>query len=126
MGLLETIFSAAFEKQKLDPITGISTRYKNWISVKDLRRCLPCHDMHGKIWMLAEETPLDPSLHPYCRCKIVKVTTIQAGTATINGTNGADWKLKYKGSLPEYYITLKEAYGLGWKRGKNFSSRQTE
>lgn len=55
MGLLEAIFSAAFEKQKLDPVIGTSRNYKNWITVKDLKRCVQCCNMHGKIWLLEEK-----------------------------------------------------------------------
>jgi len=44
--------------------------------------------------------------------------TIAAGTATINGTNGADWTLKYQGALPEYYVDKSAAYRSRWKRGK--------
>ena len=38
-----------------------------------------------------------------------------AGTATNKGIQGADWFLKYRRTLPEYYITKAEAKRLGWK-----------
>ncbi len=36
-------------------------------------------------------------------------------------TNGADWTLKHKGLLPEYYITPDELETLGWESGKRVS-----
>ena len=44
---------------------------------------------------------------------------IEAGNATKNDNNGADYWLKYFGELPEYYITESEANNSGWKRGKS-------
>ena len=43
---------------------------------------------------------------------------ITAGTATINGIDGADWSLKYSGKLPAYYATKEEAQANGWKPSK--------
>ena len=54
--------------------------------------------------------------------------SIKAGTATINGIDGADWTLKYDGSLPNYYITKAVALAKGWKPGKwpsNFFPNRT-
>ena len=43
---------------------------------------------------------------------------IIAGTATFKGVYGADWKLKYEGVLPEYYVTQQDLKHLGWKKGR--------
>lgn len=43
---------------------------------------------------------------------------IKAGTATIRGTEGADWIVKYTGELPEYYVTKQEALAAGWNSKK--------
>ena len=56
-----------------------------------------------------------PPLHLNCRCVIERLTTLLAGTATDDGTNGADWYLKNYGKLPDYYITKKMAERLGYK-----------
>lgn len=40
--------------------------------------------------------------------------TVEAGTATIHGENGADWTLKIEGKLPEYYISYDDAKNNGW------------
>ena len=55
-----------------------------------------------------------PPVHPFCRCKIELLSAITAGTATINGIDGADWWLKYLKKLPKYYITRSEAKNNGW------------
>ena len=118
MGILESIFSAAFTELKLHPVTGTSTTYKHWISIKDFRRCVLCYTMHGKIWRIEGNAEPSPPIHKNCRCKIAEMTTIEAGTATTNGIDGADWQLKNTRDLPEYYISLEDARSLGWRRGK--------
>ena len=40
--------------------------------------------------------------------------SIFAGQATDKKENGAEWYLKYKGKLPDYYITREEAELMGW------------
>ena len=44
--------------------------------------------------------------------------TVKSGTATINGIDGADWTLKYKSELLNYYTTYEEVENAGWGRGK--------
>lgn len=56
-----------------------------------------------------------PPLHPHCRCKIVPMTTIMCGTATMDGIKGADYILKQYGYLPANYLTKDEAAAKGWK-----------
>ncbi len=98
-----------------NPEYGISKRYKNWIAHLDLRTCLPCSHMHGKIWKLEEKAEIESKLHERCRCEIKYMVTVRAGTATSKGINGADWILKYKKELPDYYITPEKAKAYGWK-----------
>ena len=42
---------------------------------------------------------------------------IEAGNATNNDTNGADYWLKHFGELPDYYISPEQLEALGWKTG---------
>ena len=42
---------------------------------------------------------------------------IEAGIATSNGAEGADYWLKYYGSLPDYYISSAQLEALGWVYG---------
>ena len=44
--------------------------------------------------------------------------SVVAGFGTKDGINGADWWLKYKGRLPDYYITLDGLYALGYGWGE--------
>ena len=48
--------------------------------------------------------------------------TINAGTATIGGLDGADRHLKYYSKLPDYYITKAEA-DINYVNGKRNSQR---
>lgn len=110
------------EKGALDtyePITVQSVNYKNWRAILDLRTCIECHSLHGKIYDINEWKIVEPPLHENCRCKIEPVEAIFAGGATKNGEGGADFWLKYFGELPDYYVTEDEARANGWKRGKS-------
>lgn len=121
MSLETAVLVAAINGDVLWPKIETSTKYKHWVSVEDLKRCIVCANNHGKIWLIAETPDLEPPIHPYCRCAIELMQAIKAGTATINGVNGADWALKYKGSLPNHYVTKQELKSLGWKKGKTIS-----
>ena len=115
MSVLDVVFQTAFHGGRFTPAVDVSEHYQHWISQKDWRRCLACKAMHGKIWRL-EETPIpEPPLHPSCRCVVEPMESIRAGTATMNGTEGADWALKYEGNLPDYYITKDDIKALGWE-----------
>ena len=122
MGILDAIFSAAFEGDGVNPILGTSTRYKHWVSIEDWKRCIACAKNHGKIWLMSRQPNPEPPLHPNCRCVIESMKTITAGTATVNGTDGADWTLKYNGKLSDYYVTKDEAEKSGWKPSKWLSN----
>lgn len=80
--------------------------------------CLLCRNLHGKIYLVGESLDFRPPLHPFCQCCIAFIQAVAAGEATEQGTDGADWWLKYKGMLPDYYITKKDAEKLGWDRKK--------
>lgn len=94
---------------------GYSSRWKEWKAVIDLKTCLNCRRTNGKIYSINETVHPPPPLHPNCRCVIEKLRTLLAGTATDDGINGADWHLKFRGELPDYYITKKLAETLGYK-----------
>lgn len=92
-----------------------SSKWKEWKAVIDLKTCLNCRRTNGKIYSINETVHPSPPLHPNCRCVIEKLRTLLAGTATDDGINGADWHLKFRGELPDYYITKKLAETLGYK-----------
>ncbi len=122
MDLLIAIVIAAIKGEHLRPSVKESTKYKHYISIKDLRRCFECKDNHGKIWLISESPDPNPPIHPRCRCLIKRMPAIKAGTATIQGLSGADWALKYNGVLPDCYISLQDLKLLGWKKGKFVSN----
>ena len=110
------------EKGALDtyePVTVQSVKYKNWRAILDLRTCLECRSLHGKIYDINEWRIVEPPLHEHCRCKIEPMESIFAGGATKNGEAGADFWLKNFGELPNYYVTESEAISMGLKRGKS-------
>lgn len=117
MSLLDAVFQIAFNAGEFSPEIDVSENYRHWISQEDWKRCVDCKSLHGKIWRLDEKPDPEPPLHPNCRCFIEPMESIKAGTATMNGTDGADWALKYQGDLPDYYITKSDIKAKGWKPG---------
>ena len=99
------------------PETKPSTNYKIWISVLGPTTCIKCADNHGRIF--AQHDPAIPKipLHARCKCSLEKIEAIEAGYATHNKTDGADYWLKYYGKLPEYYISPEQLGELGWNYG---------
>lgn len=93
----------------------LSEKYKNWVAILDLFTCFDCRSMHGKIYEIDEYVFDEPPVHNHCRCKIEPMKARFAGTATELRENGADWWLKNKGTLPNYYISVKEAKSLGYR-----------
>ncbi len=121
MSLNETLFLAVFNGEDFSPEVSTSKKFKHWVSLDDEKRCFDCGENHGKIWGMNEPAKPKPPMHPWDRCKIQPMQAIKAGTATSNNTNGADWSLKHKGLLPEYYITPDELESYGWRNGKKVS-----
>ena len=91
-----------------------SKKWKNWVTLHDEKTCLPCKQNNGKIYEISEVVNPSPPLHHNCRCKIEILKSIFAGEATNKKQDGADWYLKYKGKLPEYYISKENAKKAGW------------
>lgn len=121
MSLLSAILDATQRGENLSPQITTSKNYKHWISVEDFKRCVVCKDNHGKIWYISETPSHKPPVHFNCRCEIKIMEAITAGTATINGIAGADWKIKYEGKLPDNYVSENDLQLFGWHRGKKIS-----
>ena len=114
LSLLSAILDATGRGETLSPKITTSQNFKHRISVEDLKRCVECKDNHGKIWYISEIPKPAPPVHFNCRCEIKLMEAITAGTATINGLDGADWTVKYTGKLPNYYITKADAKKQGY------------
>ena len=80
----------------------LSQHFKNWLSIEDGRRCVPCKNMHGKIYEINEIPNPEPPLHERCRCIISPMKAMRAGTATNNRKLGADSWLNRFRCLPPY------------------------
>jgi hypothetical protein len=102
---------------KYFPPVGPTLHYRMWIALwDDARACLECKSMHGKIYLPDEVPEIEPPRHPNCRCEIDFMQAAQAGTATEDGENGADYYVFYFGRLPGNYISKEQAKELGWNR----------
>lgn len=100
------------------PPAGQSYRWKHWVTEYDIKVCVVCKTAHGKIYAMDETVDAAPPLHFNCRCKICAMNSVIAGFGTKDGTDGADWWIKYNGRLPEYDISWEEMYARGYKPGK--------
>lgn len=100
-----------------DPPLSERDHYYYWCAVIDDRTCDECLEQHEKIFSRYEHPEQYNHEHAFCRCRRVSVQGVEAGAATKDGTNGADWWLKYYGSLPDYYITKEDLKKLGWSKG---------
>ena len=96
----------------MDWLADADVHFLNWVVVEDEKLCVQCKNMKGKVYERHNLVYPLPPLHPHCRCTIQPIQTAQAGTATSEKHNGADWWLKNNGKLPDYYITYKEGTSI--------------
>lgn len=104
-------------------ISGVSSKWKHRLCMEDEKVCVGCDEEHGHIYSITVpdyKIKLNP-WHYFCRCDVFQVQTILRGAATNKGQNGADFYLFNFNILPNYYISIEEAYALGWKSGKDLS-----
>ena len=110
--------SSCIEKGLLDtfePVTTQSANYENWRAILDLKTCVYCRKMHGKVFGEDEILYEEPPIHENCRCEIKRLKAIYDGYATRNGQDGADYWLIQYGTLPKYYMTKEDAKQQGWR-----------
>ena len=96
-------------------LRGHSTRWANWEASLTPTTCKFCVEKHGTIVaidILAHKSEVEA--HPNCKCVYVPMRTKVAGTATLDGVNGADFLVFYFAKLPENYITFQDARKKGW------------
>ena len=99
---------------RFNPILSKSTKWLNWIAIISLTTCEICKYNNGQIRKSIADWSTRPPVHRRCRCSIEPMTSINAGTATIQDINGADYWLKNSNKLPTYYLTKRKAEKLGW------------
>lgn len=101
-----------------NPNVSESDRGKEWSSTLGPTTCWHCAKQDGKIFDDSSKPRISPPVHEKCKCRIIKLSAIKAGTATIDGEKGADYILKNLSVLPPNYIDKKSAAALGWKSYK--------
>lgn len=100
-----------------EPITSVSRKWVNWVTNFGLYTCYYCANQNGKIFD-ANNPPEDIPVHENCRCIVEEMRTIKIGTATIDGSRGADnWLYLYK-TLSDNYFTKEQAKSAGWSEWK--------
>jgi len=96
-----------------------SSQWVMWISQNASSTCVSCKDLHGKIYSSSEVGhSIHWPMHLFCHCILQAMDVIPPGTATQDGTNGADYSLTHRGKLPDNYITKNEAGKYGWNTKK--------
>lgn len=92
-----------------NPQISQSDKWLNWVTNFSVFTCLCCAEKNGKIYDVKEREKINISVHPNCACFLENLLSIEAGTATINGYDGADYWIKNYKVLPQGYTTKEEA-----------------
>lgn len=101
------------------PVVSESSQWTRWQTNFGPRTCAYCAEMHGDIFHKNNPPyPMPGEVHPNCNCALIVLLCIEAGTATIDGLNGADYYIKHYGFLPENYLSKSNARSIGWRRYK--------
>lgn len=75
----------------MPPPTQRSENWKHWVADADIKTCLLCRNLNGKIYSIDADNFEEPPIHTNCRCEIVALEAVVAGNATKDGKNGADF-----------------------------------
>ena len=95
-------------------IEGNSKQWKNWMSRLLPNTCTECAGKHGTIYPFDVDDSQYVPAHLHGQCRIVPMRVKPVGTATNAGALGADVSLLYTHALPDNYISMDEAFDLGW------------
>lgn len=100
-------------------LRGNSSIWANWMSKLTLFTCKFCVEQHGKIFDISIlDNKYEVNAHERCKCVYVPMRTKRAGTATDQGSNGADAYLMQYRKLPDYYVDKQTAREAGWQTKK--------
>lgn len=98
-----------------NPQVSQSLTWIKWVTNFSINTCLFCSMRNGKIYDKDNVDEIKPPVHENCACFLDKLLTIMAGTATIDGFDGADYWIKQFNRLPNNYISRERAIEKGWK-----------
>jgi len=101
-----------------NPLTSESKDYEEWVTNFKPTTCPTCSNLNGKVFDKENPPPIQPPVHENCNCMIVAMTAIKAGTATIDGFQGADLPIWNGWGLPDNYVTKDEAEANGYDKYK--------
>jgi len=97
-----------------NPIVSDSGTWVVWTAIIGPNTCISCKFFNGYIYDKYDLPSVMPPIHENCRCNLRPLRAIQAGTATIDGINGADYYIMNFDMLPLNYVTKDEAENMGW------------
>ena len=108
---------------ELKPQISLSGGYNRWFTFKGDNTCKYCENKNGSVFLknervLSEEGKGIPPVHNNCKCIILPLLAMLAGTATVDTILGVDYYLKHKGVLPDNYVDKDYAKSKGWKKKK--------
>lgn len=109
-GLSEAILSMKMRGIRgFNPEVSQSKKWVNWVTNFGSGTCEYCAEQNGRIYGARTLLYTIP-VHPHCHCELRPMMSIKAGTATVDGENGADVWVKKRLGLPRNYIE-KKFYG---------------
>lgn len=97
-----------------NPQISESIRWLKWITNFSPTTCESCAKLNGRIYEKNNLNYQKPPIHERCKCFLNNMIAILAGTATIDGKEGADYWIYQYHSLPVNYISKKNAMEKGW------------
>lgn len=104
-----------------DPVLSESDKWLRWIAVISPLTCVYCFNKNGTIYDQFNKFEIDQvniPAHENCNCYLEQLKAIIAGTATMDGKNGADYWIKNYQILPSNYVSKEHAKSNGWKKSK--------
>lgn len=106
-----------------NPVLDESDKWLRWMAVISPTTCQDCFDKNGTIYEQCDDVEAAQKnagipMHPNCKCYLDTLTAVIAGTATMDGEDGADYWIENYGQLPATYVTKDQAESKGWNSRK--------
>lgn len=100
------------------PALSKSKRWISWVTNFRPETCSYCAEQNGKFFEKYSLPQIKPPVHERCNCYLNALLSILTGTATIEGSEGADYWLKFYKFLSKNYVSKQTAEKAGWKSYK--------